>query len=239
MVLYEMFKNYKNQIITVVGAGGKTSFINYFSKYYREKGKVLLTTTTKIYLPDKSIYDNIFMTKSNDVLHKMDSSGVTVAGKYINKDNKIIGLDFYEIDKIEEKFDFILIEGDGSKKKKLKGWKDNEPVVYLKTNTVIGIVDITSYDMNINEENIHNLKEFLKITNSQGDKVNLIHLKNMILNKDGLFKNAIGKKFVFINKVESENYKEIAQKLVKLIKEDNSDISIFYGSIKENFCVEG
>ncbi|MDX5709315.1 putative selenium-dependent hydroxylase accessory protein YqeC, partial [Clostridioides difficile] len=47
----------KNEIITVVGAGGKTSFINYFANFYRDKLKVLLTTTTKIYVPND--YDNI------------------------------------------------------------------------------------------------------------------------------------------------------------------------------------
>ncbi|HBF4979705.1 TPA: putative selenium-dependent hydroxylase accessory protein YqeC, partial [Clostridioides difficile] len=31
----------KNEIITVVGAGGKTSFINYFANFYRDKLKVL------------------------------------------------------------------------------------------------------------------------------------------------------------------------------------------------------
>ena len=60
----------------------------------------------------------------------------------------------------------------------------------------------------------------------------------MILHKDGLFKNATKDKVLFINKVENENYKNIAKELIKLIKYENSDISIFYGSIKENFCVK-
>lgn len=227
-----------DKIITVVGAGGKTSFINYFAKYYRYRCRVLITTTTKIYLLNKNTYDNLFMTKYNIELPVINSFGITVAGRYINKENKIIGLDFYEINNIENNFELILIEGDGSKKKNLKGWKYYEPVVYPKTSKVIGIVDITAYGMDINDNNIHNLKEFLKITNSNKDKVSLSHLKNIILHKDGLFKNAPKDKVLFINKVENKNYKNIAKELIKLIKYENSDISIFYGSIKENFCVK-
>lgn len=237
MLLMEMLES-NDKIIIVVGAGGKTSFINYFAKYYRDKCKVLLTTTTKIYLLNENTYDNLFMTEHDKELPTINSCGVTVVGKYINHENKIIGLDFYEINKIEDNFELILIEGDGSKKKKLKGWRDYEPVVYPKTNKVIGIVDITSYGMDIKGENIHNLKEFLKITDIHEDKVSLLHLKNMILHKDGLFKNATKDKVLFINKVENENYKNIAKELIKLIKYENSDISIFYGSIKENFCVK-
>lgn len=239
MLLKEIFSEITHDVITVVGAGGKTSFINYFANFYREKLDVLLTTTTKIYLPNHKEYDTLYMTRSNKKLDVIKSPGVTVAGKYINEDNKIIGLDYKEIKTIEENFELILIEGDGSKKKKLKGWRDNEPVIYHSSKKVVGIVDITAFDMDINDNNIHNLKEFIEITNLHESKVTLIHLKNMILNKDGLFKNAIGEKVLFINKVESDRYKKLAEGLIKLINEDSHNISIFYGSIKENFCKVG
>ena len=131
------------EIITVVGAGGKTSFINYFTQIHRESLKVLFTTTTKIYVPKKNTYDILFMNDTDKKHISLKNSGVVVAGKYINQENKIIGLNFEEISNIEKYFDLILIEGDGSKKKSLKGWRENEPVIYPKSNKVIGIVDIT------------------------------------------------------------------------------------------------
>lgn len=227
------------EIITVVGAGGKTSFINYFTQIHRESLKVLFTTTTKIYVPKKNTYDILFMNDTDKKHISLKNSGVVVAGKYINQENKIIGLNFEEISNIEKYFDLILIEGDGSKKKSLKGWRENEPVIYPKSNKVIGIVDITSYDMDINNDNIHNLSYFIKISEAKEDKVNLIHLKNMILNENGLFKNAVGEKILFINKVENEQYKHLAKNLINLVKQENKNIKILYGSIKQGLIMEG
>ncbi|NMS91643.1 putative selenium-dependent hydroxylase accessory protein YqeC [Clostridioides difficile] len=229
----------KNEIITVVGAGGKTSFINYFADFYRYELKVLLTTTTKIYVPDN--YENIIMTIDGTVIPSI-CHGVTVCGSYINSENKIVGIDSSILDKIIDKFDLVLIEGDGSKKKKLKGWNNGEPVVYHKTTKTVGILDITSFGMDINEENIHRLDIFKKIANldtynnDSNPTVNLQNLKSIILNPNGLFKNYCGEKVLFINKVENEKYKNLAIKLIKGIKEDESKMEIFYGSIKQKFC---
>ncbi|SCI13321.1 MULTISPECIES: selenium cofactor biosynthesis protein YqeC [unclassified Romboutsia] len=227
------------EIITVVGAGGKTSFIKLLAQKHRKSLRVLSTTTTKIYLPQKESYDKLIMKKSDDEFKFLKDFGVTLAGRYINEENKVVGLNFKEIEEIEVNFDLILIEGDGSKKKKLKGWRDNEPVIYPKSNKVIGIVDITSYDMDINMENIHNLSRFIEISKCKEEKVNLIHLKNMILNENGLFKNSVGEKILFINKVENERYKCLTKELIKLIKKENKYIKILYGSVKENIIMEG
>lgn len=230
----------ENEIITVVGAGGKTSFINYFADFYRDKLKVLLTTTTKIYVP--SDYDNIILTIDGTAIPSI-CHGVTVCGSYINNENKVVGINSSILDEIVDKFDLVLIEGDGSKRKRLKGWNDGEPVVYHKSTKIIGILDITSFGMNINEENIHRLDIFKKIASvdtyniSSNSTVSLENLKNIVLNPNGLFKNYSGKRVLFINKVENEKYKNLAIKLIKNIKEYESEIEIFYGSIKQNFCI--
>lgn len=229
----------KKEIITVVGAGGKTSFINYLSEYYRNKCRVLMTTTTKIYKPKENQYDNIYMTKDIKKINLYQNNGLTVVGKYINSENKIIGLETNELETIENYFDLILIEGDGSKKKKLKGWKNYEPVVYHKTTKTVGILDITSYGMDVNSENIHNLKEFLDLTNINEEKIGLNHFKHIILSKNGLFKNSFGEKILFLNKVESEEFEKIALDLINLINKENHNIVIFYGSIKNNYYKVG
>lgn len=229
----------KNEIITVVGAGGKTSFINYFANFYRDKLKVLLTTTTKIYVPND--YDNIIITIDGTVIPSI-CHGITVCGSYINNENKLVSIDSSILDEIVDQFDLVLIEGDGSRKK-LKGWNAKEPVVYHKTTKTIGILDITSFGMNINEENIHRVEIFKKIANLDTSSINssptvsIENLKNIVLNPNGLFKNYFGKRVLFINKVENEKYKNLAIKLIENIKECESEIEIFYGSLKQKFCV--
>lgn len=236
MILGDIIDVSKNEIMTVVGAGGKTSFVNYFANYYRKQAKVLLTTTTKMYLPQKEIYNDIFMLDADENITFPNQCGVTVCGKRINKENKIIGLDFEDLNSIVDNFELVLIEGDGSKKKKLKGWNNTEPVVCKRTTITIGILDITSYNMDINEENIHRLDEFINITKSCKGKVSIYDLKNIILNPKGLFKNSKGKKILFINKVENNEYEELAKDVISLINKEEHDIGTFYGSIKQGYC---
>ena len=238
--------NIKNKdIITIVGAGGKTSLMFSASSLLRKDYKVLVTTTTNIYVPDPEVvnFDGFCLVDNKKELEsilKSDEKGVYIIGsKIINNSNKqkLKGLNFEVLDKIVPYFDIVIIEGDGSKEKPLKGWKDSEPVVYDKTNKIIGVVDITSIGLDINEDNIHRLDKFFNIINDENSqKVKIEHLKNIVLNKNGLFKISKGERILFINKAESIDDMINSTLLISKIKnEDYSFIDRFvYGSIIRN-----
>ena len=236
-MLKKLLEIKEKDIITVVGAGGKTSLITYLTKEFSSDYKVLLTTTTKIYLPKKSDYNNIILIDESNTL--IINKGITLCGKYINKEKKVVGLNFNELDNILNKFDISFIEGDGSKRKKLKGWREDEPLVHTMTTKNIGIVDISSFNMDINNENIHRLDKFLSICGNYTDKVNLENLKNIILHKDGLFKNSVGEKILFINKVDDRFKEVLAKDLIKLIRKEDDSIKIIYGSLIKNYYTKG
>ena len=126
------------------------------------------------------------------------------------------------------------------REKPLKGWKDNEPVVYSKTTKTIGVIDITSLGLDINEENIHRVDKFLQIVNEDLDdeksykKVSINHLKNIITNKNGLFKISIGEKTLFINKCEDEKSIISAKKLINKLKNETNIDKLIYGSVLED-----
>ena len=236
-MLKKLLEIKEKDIITVVGAGGKTSLITYLTKEFSSDYKVLLTTTTKIYLPKKSDYNNIILIDDSNTL--IINKGITLCGKYINKEKKVVGLNFNELDNILNKFDISFIEGDGSKRKKLKGWREDEPLVHPMTTKNIGIVDISSFNMDINNENIHRLDKFLSICGNYTDKINLENIKNIILHKDGLFKNSAGEKILFINKVDDRLKEVLAKDLIKLIKKEDDSIKIIYGSLIKNYYTKG
>lgn len=240
MNLAEIIDVNKDSIVTVVGAGGKTSLINYLANYYKDSYSILLTTTTKIFPPKEKFYDSLLMLKDKYKVITPKKNGVVVCGSHINNEEKIVGLEFNDLDKLIPKFDLVLIEGDGSKMKKIKGWRNNEPVVHPKTLKVIGVLDITAYDMDINEENIHRLEELKKITPiNQNRKITIENLYDIVLSENGIFKNSIGEKMLFINKVESDYYEELAKNLIENITNTNSNINIVYGSIKKGILKRG
>lgn len=247
MNLIDTFKINNKDIITIIGAGGKTSLMFSASSLLRNDYKVLVTTTTHIYIPDNNLYDKIIMLTHfenenyNNILQN-NKNGVYVIGSHIVNNSKIKGLTFDMLDKITPYFDVVIIEGDGSKEKSLKGWNDNEPVIYPKTTKTIGIVDISSIGIDINEENIHRVDKFLEIINDySNNKVNIEHLEKLILNENGLFKFYKGEKILFINKVENINNKTNALNLIKNIKcKSSSYINRYiYGSIFTNEYIKG
>lgn len=247
MNLIDTFKINNKDIITIIGAGGKTSLMFSASSLLRNDYKVLVTTTTHIYIPDNNLYDKIIMLTHfenenyNNILQN-NKNGVYVIGSHIVNNSKIKGLTFDMLDKITPYFDVVIIEGDGSKEKSLKGWNDNEPVIYPKTTKTIGIVDISSIGIDINEENIHRVDKFLDIINDySNNKVNIEHLEKLILNKNGLFKFYKGEKILFINKVEDINKRKNALNIIKDIKNENQSYidKFIYGSIFNNEFIKG
>nr|WP_294572857.1 selenium cofactor biosynthesis protein YqeC [uncultured Romboutsia sp.] len=247
MNLIDTFKINNKDIITIIGAGGKTSLMFSASSLLRNDYKVLVTTTTHIYIPDNNLYDKIIMLTHfenenyNNILQN-NKNGVYVIGSHIVNNSKIKGLTFDMLDKITPYFDVVIIEGDGSKEKSLKGWNDNEPVIYPKTTKTIGIVDISSIGIDINEENIHRVDKFLEIINDySNNKVNIEHLEKLILNEKGLFKFSKGEKILFINKIEDINKRKNALNIIKDIKNENQSYidKFVYGSIFNNEFIKG
>lgn len=247
MNLIDAFDIKNKDIITIVGAGGKTSLMFSASSLLRKNYKVLVTTTTNIYVPSEKFYDKMIMLseikdENYKKLIEKSNNGVYVIGNKIANNTvanklKIKGLSFGVLDKIIPYFDIVIIESDGSKEKPLKGWKDSEPVVYDKTTKTIGVVDIKTIGLNINEDNIHRLDEFLEIINDEeSQKVKIKHLKNLILNKSGLFKFSEGEKILLINKVEGIRDKRNSVLLTNKIKDENSSYinKFVYGSILQN-----
>lgn len=226
----------KGDIISIIGAGGKTTLMFLLANKLKDKGKVLVTTTTKIYNPKEEVNNLELGEEGYKSLKYINENGIYAYGKYINDENKLIGIDVNELEGFKDSFDYILVEADGSKRKDLKAWNNNEPVISSITSRTIGVLSLKTIDMEINNENIHRLKEFTNLTNSkEGENVNLDILIEVIFNKKGLFKEAIGEKILFLNKVDYVNDDTLMLFLDKIISKNN-EIKllnrIVYGSLK-------
>ncbi|MPW26093.1 putative selenium-dependent hydroxylase accessory protein YqeC [Alkalibaculum sp. M08DMB] len=227
----------EKDIISIVGAGGKTSLMfELAQEIKKQKSKILTTTTTKIYVPTKEKYDYIFL--NDKLIFKSlisDKKGIYVYGKTINTEGKIIGLSEDQLNSVLGYFDYMLIEADGANEKSLKGWNSTEPVIYSATTKTIGLLDIQSLGMTICENSIHRFEEFCKITTSnKGEKITLDHLLKLIIHPQGLFKNSKGEKILFINKADNLHHLNMAMQLInsKIISCANIVDKIIVGSIK-------
>lgn len=187
-------------VVSIVGAGGKTTLMFSLARMLARSGRVLVTTTTKIYVPAPGQYDFMAIGSPDfDKCTRMRSSGIYVYGSSVDDENKIIGLAAEDVDRLAPFFDYVLVESDGAKRKLIKGWSKNEPVICGSTTHTVGVLNLNALGLTIDEENVHRVDEFLKITGAQRhEKISEEHLAFIVFHKDGLFKNSIGRKIVYL-----------------------------------------
>ena len=224
-MFYKKFEIEKNSVIGITGSGGKTSLMFLLANELSKRGKVLVTTTTKIYKPLEEQYEYLFLIDKNKKI-KGTGKNIFVLGKKI-ENGKIISPNEINILKVKSCYDYIIYEGDGSKQKFMKFWKENEPCILSFTDLVIGVGNIKSLNLLFNEENIHRYNMY--INNNKNEEIKYIDknvLKDYFL-KGKFFKNYEGKKIIFLNGVENFNEIKIALEFQKEIK------NFVYGSIKD------
>lgn len=220
----------QGDVICLSGAGGKTSLMYHLAQEAREKGyRVLVTTTTRILVPERDQYDKIDLDGMLFADQPDLPPGIYVGGCKAREAEKITSCPIALLQKARERFDLLLIEADGAACKQLKGWRDDEPVIPEFTTKTIGIVDITTIDLVVNEHNIHRLPLFLELTGAlKGKNITLSHLQRLIEGDKGLFVNSRGEKIVFINKMESVKDFDRADELRHLLPQ----LPCFGGSVQ-------
>lgn len=225
-------------LVSIVGAGGKTSLMFTLAEELRKKHKLLVTTTTKIFVPGEEQYD--FIELGIEGFSKIKSSkqkGIYVYGDSISDEGKLLGINVEFFNNKLPCFDYILVEADGSKGKPIKGWSKTEPVISSCTTKTIGVLSIEAIGKEINEYNVHRVKEFLSITNAaEKDIISIENIISLIFHPDGLFKDSVGEKILFINKIETNEQKTLNKELMHFIsiKNEKSMLidKILYGSLK-------
>ena len=99
----------QNDIVSIVGSGGKTSLMFHLSLQYPAR-KILITTTTKIMLPNRQLYEYIHIGLDNiEAFLSIPQCGRFVLGKELNKANgKLIGFEPETLSKFTKYFDLCL-----------------------------------------------------------------------------------------------------------------------------------
>lgn len=225
-------------LISIVGAGGKSTLMYILAQELRNDNKILVTTTTKIYLPKKEQFDFIEIGIENfNKLRYGSCNGIYVYGSLVNEEGKLVGVSSQELEGKLYNFDYILVEADGSKVKPIKGWQNNEPVICKDTTKTIGVISIESIGKRVNQDNVHRVKQFINITNAKENEIiTKEHITSLIFHQQGLFKNSVGEKILFINKIETDDQLQLVKELLNCINQTNKKFllvdKIIIGSLK-------
>lgn len=212
----------KKEIISLVGGGGKTTAIFKLAKELKTlKKKVLITTTTNILLPEKNDYDNFYLKDIKEDEFIPPSSISILGQKIINP--KLKGLDKSDLEKLIDKnlFDFYLIEADGAKGKPIKAPNPYEPVIIDSTSKTLGLIGLDALGKEIWKIS-HRPEILMALLNKKPyDLIETGDIINLILDKNGLFKDSKGESILLLNKASNEG--RVARG--KIIKNDLSKYS--------------
>jgi probable selenium-dependent hydroxylase accessory protein YqeC len=226
----------RGAVVSIVGAGGKTSLMFQLAREMRSVWKVLVSTTTRILVPEEKCYDHLDLEGSLFLDQQPSAPGLYVGGRLDllpGKPDKIKGVDSKIFDVAAKQFDLILLEADGASCKPLKGWNATEPVISSSTTHTIGVVDIQCLGKEVNGELVHRLELFSDLTGAlPGQKLQLEHLASVVLSDDGLFRKSRGKKILYINKVESLPDMVNTARLKELCPE----LQVVFGSLRAGRC---
>ncbi len=165
-------------IISVIGSGGKTSYIKELKeKYIGENKTVLITTSTHMKVEEYTLVDPSF----DQIMDEINKNGFCHAGNKADEE-KICALNQDLLDQLKKSVDVLLIEADGSKQLPLKYPRDNEPVIDKDSDEVIFITNLKG--LNCKVKDVIHRYEWMNLDPEQIVDANMIQeLVRVYLNK--------------------------------------------------------
>jgi probable selenium-dependent hydroxylase accessory protein YqeC len=147
----------EKEVITLVGAGGKTSLMYALAKKLLSSNhKVITTTTTKIYPPQPEQSPCLILGGVEafpNIKKVLDQYGhITWAAGRAAKD-KLAGVSTADLSALwnSDLADFLIVEADGSAQRPIKAPGADEPVVPKETTLFVSVLGLSALNKPLNE----------------------------------------------------------------------------------------
>lgn len=167
----------RGNIVSLIGAGGKTTLLYDLAQLGAKKGlRTLVTTTTHIYEPKNGYY-----AKSTQEIERLWAENKPAVVGTRTAEEKLKPLSREVLDNYCRKAELVLIEADGAKGKPCKAPRAHEPVLLPECDTVLGVFGLSSIGKPLEEVclGLEEAKRILAISETghiitPGDGVKLI-----------------------------------------------------------------
>lgn len=173
-------------IVSVVGAGGKTTIVKQLAA---EFGRAAITTTTHMYKEAelaKSAAE--VMASDGTVWFGTDEGAKISVSPFIDDVNGIP----------------LLIEADGSKHMPFKVPAKHEPVIYRRSTAVIGALGLDAVGRTLEEAAFRPEDAARFLGTDMRHSISCADMAAVIRSKDGLMKGLRGEYYVLLTKADSE-----------------------------------
>ena len=207
----------EKHIVSLVGAGGKTTVMYQLAEHFANLGeKVLVSTTTHIFQPASNFAQSL-----SEVEAFWKAGNYAVVGNIEAGTGKLTQLPTEVFEKYSDLADLVLIEADGAKRFPCKAPAENEPVLLPASDTVIAVMGLDALHHPIKEVcfRLEKVQEVLAVTPehylTEEDAVKLL------LSEQGAFKNVEQRTyFIVLNKCDDKNKLDSALKIKSLLEKE-------------------
>lgn len=213
------------KFIAFVGAGGKTSLIEYFAYNLVNKGKtVAITTTTKIFAREP--YQ--LLNDKNDIRNTIPLNRF---GKTL-ENGKLTAVDTEDIQRIGELYDTVLIEADGAKHKPLKFPASYEPIIPALAETIFVVSGLDALFQKVREM-VFRWELFCNATGIDGETILTRDVFLRFFSPSILLKGVDTKKCtVILNKYDALKQKRYGSIIARELTENVKGLDVIISSVK-------
>ena len=223
----------RSRLISLCGAGGKTTLMFSLAREFVAAGeRVLVTTTTKIARDEADGWLSIAAASAKQVLEGarallpetgQERSGALIAYSQLGGDGyRLVGLAPELIDEVAQsgRFDQILGGAEGPARKPLKPPAAHEPVIPPATDTLIILAGINGLGLPLGEENLFRADIWSRLSGLVlGSPISAESLARCVVHPDGLARGcpANARRLLFLNQADTPQRRAEAKRVADFL----------------------
>jgi probable selenium-dependent hydroxylase accessory protein YqeC len=213
--LSEAFEIRPKEVISLVGAGGKTTLMFALAReLVTHKKVVITTTTTKIFPPSPPEMPFVLLSRDEEeivsyIMKNASSKGrITIASELLPESGKLQGISPSLVSKLIalDPVDCVIVEADGASKRPLKAPNPvYEPVISPSTTLVIAVVGVDALGCELSEENVFRSEIVSTLTGLPlGETISADAIVRLMLHPSGMATGSPAEARIipFINKMD-------------------------------------
>jgi probable selenium-dependent hydroxylase accessory protein YqeC len=209
----------RSRLISLCGAGGKTTLMFSLAREFVAAGeRVLVTTTTKIARDEADGWRSLAAASAKQLIEGarallpetgQERSGALIAYSQVGGDGyRLVGFAPELIDEVAQagRFDRILVEADGSARKPLKAPAAHEPVIPTATDALLIVAGINGLGLPLSEDNLFRAEIWSRLSGlALGEPISPESLARCVAHPDGLARGcpAKARRILFLNQADT------------------------------------
>lgn len=193
-------------VTAVIGGGGKTTLLRVLGEELAASRRVLLCTTTKIYP-----FPGIPLAQTREELERpWERSCLVCAGRPLAGTGKLIAPE-QPLEDLAARFDYVLVEADGSAGRPLKAHAPHEPVIPAAANRTICVAGASGFGRPIREA-AHRPERYAALAGVPESAAATPGTEAAVLRAESLGD------ILYVNQTETETAREVVRALARLLE---------------------